>query len=93
MKDFNSVFIQNKEIQGIKSAKYHYGAFMWSLQADVNKYLNQENGDLWFIIRLFCESDNKSNFPLLARMNFMILNKDKDLRKDYLQGNFIKLFH
>ena len=83
LKNFNKIFNQNKEIQGIESANYQYGAYKWSLKAHVNKYLNQEKGGLCFNIRLRCESDDKINFPLLARVNFSILNKDKDSRKDF----------
>ena len=82
LSNFNSVFNQNKEIQGIESSKYHYGSYKWSLHANVNKYLNQENENLWFVICLFCESDNKIDFPLFTRMTYSILNKDNDLRKD-----------
>ena len=87
LSNFNSVFNQNKEIPGLKSAKYQYGAYKWSLKAHVKKYINQENGDLWLAIRLNCESDDKINFPLFANINYSILNKDKDLRKALLKCN------
>ena len=87
LKDFNNIFNQNKEVSGYCSPTYKYGEYSWSIQADVNKYKFQVNGDLWFTIRLFCETDEKNNFPLFARMNFSILNKDKDLRKALLKCN------
>ena len=83
LKNFNKSFNQNKEIIGIQSSKYQYGAYKWSLYAKVNKCLNQENGDLWLVISLFCETDHKSNFPLFARMKYSILNKDKDIRRAF----------
>jgi hypothetical protein len=68
LKNFNKIFNQYKEIQGIESTNYQYGAYKWSLQTYINKYKFQENGDLWLIISLSCESDDKINFPLFARM-------------------------
>ena len=81
LKDFQSVYNNNIGSIGIETAKCQYGAYKFSLKAHVNKFEYQENGDLWFIIGLFCESDDKINFPLIARMNFLILNKDKVIRK------------
>ena len=85
LKGFNSIYNQNIEIEGIESANYKYGDYSWSISGDVEKYINQEDEDLWFRIYLFCESDNQANFPLFANVKFFILNKDKDSRKD-LQG-------
>ena len=87
LKDFNKSFNQNKEMEGIKSAEYKYGAYKWSLQADVKKYLNQENGDIWFIIRFYCESDDQNKFPLFTNMKFLILNKGNYSREDLSTSN------
>ena len=83
MKDFNKVFNQKKEIEGIKSAEYKYGAYNWCIRADVKKFNNQADGDLWLIIYLHGKSDEQIDFPFLANVNFSILNKDKDSRKDF----------
>ena len=88
LKDFNKTFNQNKEAVGVQSAEYKYGAYNWCIRADVKKFNNQADGDLWFIIYLCCESVNKSNFPLFANMKYSVLNKDKDSRKDLLECNF-----
>ena len=76
MKDFNNVFNQDKEIKVIGSAKYDYGKYNWSIQADVKKYKEQADGDLWFNFYLHCEADDKTHFSLFANVNFFILNKD-----------------
>jgi hypothetical protein len=85
LKDFNSIYNQNKESIGIESAKYKYGIYNWSLSSCVKKYKNQVDGELWFVINLHCESNNQANFPLFANVKLFILNRDKDSRKD-LQG-------
>ena len=87
MKDFNKVFNQNKEIVGIRSEKFKYGEYDWWIQADIEKYHNKADGELWFTIRLFCEADDETDFPLFVNVNFFILNKDKDSRKDFSKCN------
>ena len=85
LKDFSKVF--NQEIDVIESTKYKYGEYDWSIQADVKKYKNQADGDLWFNFYLRCEADDETDFPFLANVNFFILNKDRDSRKDLSECN------
>ena len=87
MKDFNKVYNQNKKILGIKSAEYKYGEYNWCIRAGVKKYKNHADEDLWFLIYLHCKSDDQNKLPLLANMKFLILNKDKDTRKDLFECN------
>ena len=77
----------NQEIEVIESTKYKYGEYNWSIQANVKKYHNQADGDLWFNFYLRCEADDETDFPLFANVNFFILNKDKDTRKDIFKSN------
>ncbi len=88
LKDFSKVYNQNQEVLGIQSAKYKYGEYNWCIKADVEKLNYSEDGNLWLIIYLYCISDNPSNFPLFTRMNFIVLNKDKDTRKDFSKCNY-----
>ena len=88
MKDFNSVYNQNKEIESIESSKYKFGAYNWSIQAYFKKNKNKVDGELWFLIRLNCESDEQTNFPLFANIKYSILNNCNDLRKDFSRSNF-----
>ena len=87
MNDFNKVLIQNKEIEGIKSEKFKYGEYDWSIQAVAEKDQNLADEDLWFVVFLFCEADDKTDFPLFANIKYSILNKDKDSRKDLFKCN------
>jgi hypothetical protein len=88
LKDFDSIYNKNKEIEGVESSKYKYGAYNWSIQAYVKKYKNKVNGKLWFLISLNCESDEQINFPLFANIKYSILNNCKNTRKDFSRSNF-----
>ena len=85
LKDFSKVF--NQEIEVIQSTKYKYGDYDWYLKSCVKKYKHQADGDLWLIIYLHGKSDEQIDFPFLANVNFSILNKDKDSRKDFSKCN------
>ena len=87
LKDFNKVYNQNKEIEGIQSAEYKYGEYNWWIQTGVNKYKDQADGDLWFNIFLECEAVDETDFHLFVNVKFFILNKDKDSRKDLCKCN------
>ena len=85
LKNFNNSFNQDKEIALVYSPKYKFGEYNWSISSQVEKY--PRNNELWFLIYLRCESDNKSNFPVFANMTYSILNKDKDSRKIHSKSN------
>ena len=85
LNNFDQVCNQNKEIDLDYSPKQKFDVYDWSIGAKILKY--QNNNELWFLIRLRCESDDQSNFPLYANIKYSILNKDKDSRKDYSQSN------
>ena len=87
LKDFKCIYNQNKVASGNCSPTYKYGEYTWYLRADVKKYKNQADEDLWFRIYMFCETDNQINFPLFGNAKILVLNKNKDSRKDYSQSN------
>lgn len=65
--------------QNFFSPKHKYDNYDWFIAAT----LTQTN--LTFF--LFCASVDQSNFPLFVNSNLMILNKDKDSRKDLSKCN------
>ena len=87
LKDLNTVYNQNKEIEGIESAEYKYGEYDCSIQAYVEKNKHQADEELWFKIFLECEAVDETDFPLFVNWNFFILNKDKDTRKYFFKCN------
>ena len=62
------------------SPEYKFGAYDWSLRADVD---TDSNNQIILCTYLHCKSAAESNFPVTVLMHFSILNYEKDTRRDF----------
>ena len=75
-----------KVIKSVYSPTFTYGEYDWFIHGFVFKN-DKQNGELYYVCTLKCESDDETNFPLFANIKYSILNKDKDSRKDLSKCN------
>jgi hypothetical protein len=90
LKDLKKVLAQKKSCIVISSPTYKYGEFDWAIKSRVEKCIKRNDGKILFTIGLKCASVNQANFPVFVYMKFFILNKDKNLSKDFSNGNLLK---
>jgi hypothetical protein len=82
LKNFSKVFNQNKAIGFISSPDCKFGAYNWSILADV-KMISKDK--FYLLTCLQCKSEEK-NFPISVLMNFSISHNENDSKRDFKKG-------
>jgi len=82
LNNFSKQFNQNKKTDKIFSPEHHFGAYNWSLGADVDK---DSQNQFILCTSLQCKPVSSINFLTKVLIKFSILNCAKDSRKDFVK--------